>query len=96
VLSGFETIKVAVEYRSVGSTIENMPANLEMYTDLQPVYEELPGWEEPLSDVRSIDHLPRNCRAYLDYIEGKLGVKTAIVSVGPKREETIVLEDLFR
>lgn len=37
----------------------------------------------------------QNCRAYIDYIEGKLGVKAAIVSVGPKREETIILKDLF-
>lgn len=95
VLSGFETIKVATAYRSNGSTIENMPANLEMYTDLEPVYEELPGWEEPLNDIRSLGDLPQNCRSYLSYIEDRLGVKTAIVSVGPKRAETIVLEDLF-
>lgn len=95
VLSGFETIKVAVAYRSNGTILENMPANLDMYTDLELVYDDLPGWEEPLNDIKAFGDLPENCKAYLAYIEGKLGVKAAIVSVGPKREETIVLENLF-
>ncbi|MCU0575717.1 MAG: adenylosuccinate synthase [Desulfobacterota bacterium] len=95
VLSGFETIKVAVAYRSNGKILENMPANLDMYTDLELVYDELPGWEEPLNDIKAFGDLPENCKAYLSYIEGKLGVKAAIVSVGPKREETIVLKNLF-
>ncbi|HXK46473.1 MAG TPA: adenylosuccinate synthase [Deltaproteobacteria bacterium] len=96
VLSGFETIKVATAYRSGGALMEHMPANLEMYTDLELVYEELPGWEESLNDIRTFDELPANCRGYLSYIENRLGVKAAIVSVGPKREETIILEDLFQ
>ncbi|HPV30115.1 MAG TPA: adenylosuccinate synthase [Deltaproteobacteria bacterium] len=95
VLSGFETIKVATAYRSGSTLIEHMPADLELYPDLEMVYEELPGWEENISSVRTYDDLPKNCRAYIDYIEGKLGVKAAIVSVGPKREETIILKDLF-
>ncbi len=95
VLSGFETIKVATAYRSGGSLIENMPADLEMYPDLEMVYDELPGWEENISSVRSFDELPANCKAYIAYIEKNLGVKAAIVSVGPKREETIIREDLF-
>ncbi len=95
VLSGFETIKVATAYRTGSGTMEHMPANLEMYTDLEPVYEELPGWEEPLSDIKSFAELPGNCRQYIGYIEDRLAVKAAIVSVGPKREETIVLKNLF-
>ena len=95
VLSGFETIKVATAYKSGGTTLENMPANLDMYSDLELVFDELPGWDEPLNTIKSFDDLPKNCKAYLEYIEDKLGVKTAIVSVGPKREETIVLENIF-
>lgn len=95
VLSGFETIKVATGYSSGGALIENMPANLETYSDLQPVYDELPGWEEPLNDIRSFDALPGTCKDYLSYIEDRLGIQAAIVSVGPKREETIVLKNLF-
>ena len=95
VLSGFETIKVATAYKSGGTILENMPANLDMYSDLELVFDELPGWDEPLSTIKSFDDLPKNCKAYLGYIEDKLGVKAAIVSVGPKREETIVLKNIF-
>ena len=96
VLSGFETIKVATAYKSSGATMENMPANLEMYSDLELVYDELPGWDEPLNNIKSYDDLPKNCKAYLKYIEDKLGVQATIISVGPKREETIVLKDPFK
>ncbi|HOW99332.1 MAG TPA: adenylosuccinate synthase [Deltaproteobacteria bacterium] len=95
VLTGFETIKVATAYRSGNTVIENMPADLEMYPDLQMVYEELPGWEENISGLRSYGELPRNCRDYIAYMEEKIGVKAAIISVGPKREETIQVVDLF-
>ena len=95
VLTGFETIKVATAYRSGNTIIENMPADLEMYPDLQMVYEELPGWEENISGLRSYGELPRNCRDYIAYMEEKIGVKAAIISVGPKREETIQVVDLF-
>lgn len=95
VLSGFETIKVATAYRSGNTLIEHMPADLEMYPELEMVYDELPGWEENISSMRSYDELPVNCKSYISYIEEKLGVRAAIVSVGPKREETIILKDLF-
>ncbi len=95
VLSGFETIKVATAYKSGGTILENMPSNLDMYSDLELIFDELPGWDEPLNNIKSFDDLPKNCKAYVGYIEDKLGVKAAIVSVGPKREETIVLKNIF-
>ncbi len=95
VLSGFETIKVATTYKANGDVIRHMPSNLETYSSIEPVYEELPGWEEPISSIRSYEELPRNCRSYISYIEEKLGIKAAIISVGPKRDETIVLKNLF-
>lgn len=95
VLTGFETIKVATSYKSGNTLIENMPADLEMYPDLEMVYDELPGWEENISAVRTYNDLPKNCKDYISYMEEKTGVKAAIVSVGPKREETIQLIDLF-
>jgi len=95
VLSGFETIKVATAYRSGNTLIENMPADLEMYPDLEMVYDELPGWEGTISSARSYEELPGNCRAYVSYMEERLGVEAAIISVGPKREETIIRKNLF-
>jgi adenylosuccinate synthase len=95
VLSGFETIKVATAYKAGGKTIENMPADLDTYEKIELVYDELSGWEDPISQIKSINDLPKNCRSYIAYIEEKLGVKAVIISVGPKREETIVLKNLF-
>jgi len=95
VLSGFETIKVATAYKAGGKVIENMPANLDTYEKIDLVYDELPGWEDSISQIKSINDLPKNCRSYIAYIEERLGVKAVIISVGPKREETIVLKDLF-
>ena len=95
VLSGFSTIKVATAYRIDSSIVRSMPADLDVSTGVEAIYDDLPGWEEPLGDIRSFDALPKTCRGYISYLEDNLGVKTAIVSVGPKREETIVLKDIF-
>lgn len=95
VLSGLETLKVAVAYRAGDMVMESMPADLEMFTDLELVYDELPGWDENLSEVRNYDDLPANCKAYIAYMEDKLGVKAAIISVGSKRDQTIIREELF-
>ena len=75
--------------------MESMPADLELYPGIEIVYDELPGWEENLSDIKKFEDLPANCKAYVAYIENKLGVKAAIISTGPKRDQTIIVEDLF-
>ena len=95
VLSGLKTIRVATAYKTGDTIIKNMPADLMMHPDLDLVYDELPGWEENITSVRSYDDLPPNCKAYIGYIEETLGVKAPIISVGPKREQTIILENPF-
>jgi len=95
VLSGLDTIKVAVAYKTSDGILEDMPADLELYPDLEPVYEELPGWQENISDISSFDMLPRNCRNYIAYIEDSLNVKTSHISLGPERRQTIILKELF-
>jgi adenylosuccinate synthase len=95
VLSGIETIKVATAYKSDGTIMENMPADLSMFPNIELVFDELPGWEENISDIREYEKLPENCKTYISYIEDKLGADAAIISVGPKREETILLKDMF-
>lgn len=95
VLSGLDVLKVATAYKSENTVMESMPADLELYPDLEIVYEELPGWEENLSDIKKYEDLPVNCKAYITYIEEKLGVKAAIISTGPKRDQTIIVENLL-
>lgn len=95
VLSGFEILKVATAYKADNTILENMPANLEMFPNLEMQYDELPGWEDNLSSIKNYDDLPRNCKAYIAYMEEKLGVRAAIISVGSKRDQTIIREELF-
>ncbi|MEA3222268.1 MAG: adenylosuccinate synthase [Thermodesulfobacteriota bacterium] len=95
VLSGLESLKVATAYKSGNTIIKDMPADFEIYPDLELIYDELPGWEENISSVKSYEDLPANCKAYIKYMEKHLGVSAAIISVGPKREQTIIVKDLF-
>lgn len=95
VLSGLDTLKVATAYKAGDIMMESMPADLEMFPNLELVYDELPGWEENLSMVKTYADLPPNCKSYIAYMEEKLGVKAAIISVGSKRDQTIIREELF-
>jgi adenylosuccinate synthase len=95
VLSGLATIKACVAYELDGKMIDHMPASLERLARCVPVYEEMPGWKDDISGAQNMKQLPAAARDYLKYIEEKTGVPMSIVSVGPKREETIELMDLF-
>lgn len=87
VLSGFETIKVCTAYKTAAGESGDFPYDLEKV--IEPVYEELPGWNKDLSSVKSIQDLPENLMKYIKYLENKLSVPITIVSVGPNREQTI-------
>ena len=89
VLDKFDTLKIAVSYRlSNGEHTENLPRSLENVT---PVLEEMPGWKCNSAGITEYDQLPREMLAYLDRISDLVGAKVSIISTGPKREETIVL-----
>lgn len=95
VLSGLDTIMVCVAYEFEGERIYYMPPSLDRLAKCKPVYEEMPGWKEDISGARNMKQLPDAARAYLKYIEEKTGVSMSIVSVGPNREETVEIMDLF-
>jgi len=90
VLSGIEDIKVAVAYETGGKKAENFPLDLPRLAASVPVYEALPGWKGDITGCKSLADLPMNARKYVEYVEKKLGTRVKIVSVGPKREETIL------
>jgi len=96
VLSGLDKIKVCAAYQCDGERIGYMPASLERLAACVPVYEELPGWKEDISGAGDLDQLPGAARDFLKYIEEKTEAPMSIISVGPKREETIELMELFR
>ncbi|HZZ83420.1 MAG TPA: adenylosuccinate synthase [Anaeromyxobacteraceae bacterium] len=95
VLTGFEQLQIAVAYELDGKRVEEMPSDLEDLERAKPVYETLPGWSEPLSGARSWNDLPVNARRYVERVAELVGVKVIAVSVGPDRDETIVLENPF-
>lgn len=86
VLSGFKKIKVAVDYKLKGKSIDYFPAS--DLAKVEPVYRDLDGWDENIARCKNRGELPKNARAYIDFIESMAGVKISIVSVGPDRQST--------
>ncbi len=95
VLSGFPELQIAVAYRLDGKTVDELPGDPEDLERCEPVYETLPGWTEPLKGIRSWDALPAAARSYVKRLEVLTGVEVIAVSVGPDREETILLRNPF-
>lgn len=95
VLSGQSTIKMANSYELNGKTVNAMPSNIKQAAEVQPVYEEWPGWDEDITGVRSYDDLPVQAKDYIKRIEDFTGVEPVIVSVGPDRDETMLLKNPF-
>ena len=91
VLAGFDTIRVCTAYRIDGKTTERYPADARLLERAEPVYETLPGFTERLDDARALDDLPDAARAYVAWIESRLGVPVTTIGTGPKREQTIVV-----
>ncbi|WP_022853105.1 adenylosuccinate synthase [Thermodesulfatator atlanticus] len=96
VLSGLNPLKVCVAYELDGKRLEVIPGNIKEFSSLKPIYEELPGWQEDISQVKDIGELPENCKNYLRFIEDFAGVPIDIVSLGPVRDQTIVLRNPFK
>ena len=95
ILDGLQTIKICTGYRYKGKLLKEYPASLEVLEHVEPVYEEMPGWRTPISACRQYEDLPAAARAYVERISALVGVPLGIVSVGPNREQTIILQDIF-
>ncbi|OEU55920.1 MAG: adenylosuccinate synthase [Desulfobulbaceae bacterium S3730MH12] len=95
VLSGHDTIKMATSYELKGKTITAMPSNINEAAAVSPVYESLEGWKEEIEKVRDFDDLPLQAKDYIHRIEDFTGVKANIISVGPDRDETLLLKNPF-
>ncbi|MDI1445106.1 adenylosuccinate synthase [Polyangium sp. 6x1] len=93
VLSGLDTIEVCVAYDTPEGRTKELP--IRHVGAVKPVYEKRPGWRESLSHARTMADLPEAAQDYVRYLETELGVPVFLVSVGPRRDETIVLRDAF-
>ena len=95
VLGGLESLKICTSYDYKGETMHDFPADLNVLAECKPIYEELPGWTEDISHIRDFEDLPENTRKYLERIEELVETPIDIVSIGPGREETIVIKNPF-
>ncbi len=95
VLGGLDELMICTAYEYQGTRITDFPADLNLLAGCKPVYESLPGWKEDISGARTMTDLPPNAVRYLQRIEAVTGVPVTIVSVGPGREQTIVIRNPF-
>lgn len=91
VLRGLPKLKICVDYKYKGRRMEYPPQGENALADVTPIYEELPGFDEDISDCRTFSALPANVQKYIKRVEQLTGVKVSIISVGPGRNQTIVL-----
>ena len=93
-LAGLDKLRVCVGYKFNGEVIDYFPASLEDLAKCEPIYEEFEGWGEEVANARSYDELPENAKKYLKRIEEFTDTKISIVSVGPKRDQTMRVKSL--
>jgi adenylosuccinate synthase len=95
VLTGLKAVRVCVGYELDGRRIDDVPASIAAFNAVRPVYEDFPGWDEALSRARSLDDLPATVRRYLTALEELTGTPIFMVSVGARRQDTIILRNAF-
>lgn len=95
ILDDLDTIKICTGYRYNGQLLPEYPASLEVLEQVEPVYEEMPGWKTDISACKTYDELPEAARKYVERISELVGVPLGIVSVGPNRSQTIILQPIF-
>jgi adenylosuccinate synthase len=95
VLDTLTRIKVCTGYRLHDTELDHPPANIAVLGQVEPIYEELPGWQQPTSGIRSFDNLPVEAQAYIARLCELTGARIGMVSVGPGREQVIEVSKLF-
>jgi adenylosuccinate synthase len=95
VLSGLDTLKIATAYQFENDTLTEFPPSIKILKGCRPVYEEVPGWTEDLTEVKRFEDLPENARNYIKRVEELVETPVQIISVGPGRQQTMVLQDPF-
>lgn len=96
VLSDFDKIKICTSYKYNEKMIKDFPVNLETLQNCIPIYEEVEGWKGDISQITKYENLPQQLKDYINRIEELVKTKVVIVSVGPKRSQTIIREKIFK
>lgn len=92
VLSGVDTIRICTDYELDGKLIQSPPSTIASLSRCKPVYIEMPGWKEDISDITKFDKLPENAKAYVHKLEEITGTPVGMISVGPDRNQTIIVD----
>ena len=95
VMDSIDPVKICVAYQQDGKELTTAPTGAEALQACQPVYEELPGWQESTAGCKDFQSLPNNARAYLERVENLAGVPIAIISTGADRNDTIIRQSPF-
>ena len=95
VLTGLEKLMICTGYMLDGKKIHSRPVSIKDMARCKPIYEELPGWDEDISKIKTADQLPENTKKYIKAIEEFTETCVSIISVGPSREQTIILREIF-
>ncbi len=95
VLDGLEKIGICTAYRLNGKVTDTAPLGADQYEQCHAIIEEMPGWTGTTAGVTNYNDLPENAKAYIKRLEELVGVKVTVVSTGPDRDETIILEHPF-
>jgi Adenylosuccinate synthetase (EC 6.3.4.4) len=95
VLTGIDPVRICVAYRYRNRVIRHYPADLDILSECEPIYEDFPGWQEDLRACRTLADFPDNARRYVERVMELTGVDLATVSVGPDREQTKVLKTIW-
>lgn len=96
ILTGYPTLPVCIGYQIEGKIYDTIPASLEDYGKAIPVYRQFDGWDEDISQIRHFEDLPKNCQAYVRFIEEYTQTRISLVSVSPERSANIILHDLLK
>jgi adenylosuccinate synthase len=89
VLSGIDPLRVCVAYELAGRRLDHPPAGRQAWGRIRPIYEDLPGWKEPLGTIRALKDLPTNARNYVERLSTLVGAPIGLVSIGAQRDQTI-------
>ncbi|ELK47372.1 adenylosuccinate synthetase, partial [Halobacillus sp. BAB-2008] len=95
VLTGIKNLKICTAYKYKGEIMEEFPASLKVLAECEPVYEEMPGWEEDITGVKSLGELPANARHYIERVSQLTGIPLSVFSVGPDRSQTNVVRSVY-
>ena len=95
VLTGFKKIGICVAYRCDGKTYQEFPSSMRVLERAEPVWEEMDGWDTPISGAKKLSDLPVNAQRYVRRLQEIIGTEMILVSVGPGREQTVMLKNPF-